>query len=456
MWRFGIASGAHPARRIADSLKRTRGEKMKGVSLALFASMISFAFVQPILPADAVTYKEKVLHSFGGGTDGLHPFAAVIDVKGILYGTTSGGGILGGGVVFAVNGKTGAETTVYSFCSEKHCADGYNPSAGLIDVKGTLYGTTSQGGTGFDGQELGTAFALDPNTGSEKVLYSFCSLQNCPDGAYPLAGLINVNGVLYGTTQDGGTSINDYGTAFALDRKTGAETVLYSFCSQKNCTDGWNPNPALIAVNGTLYGTTIAGGTYGCGNGLGCGTVYSLDPNTGAETVLHAFAGGSTDGDGPEASLIAVNGTLYGTTIEGGSGSCGTGAYGCGTVFSLDPTTGAEKVSYSFCSRPNCTDGAEPFASLINVNETFYGTTIAGGGTGCGGYGCGTVFSIDPNTGAETVLYSFCSKQNCADGAQPFASLIAVNSKSGTKLYGTTSAGGTYGYGTVFVLKQTR
>ena len=142
-----------------------------------------------------------------------------------------------------------------------------------------------------------------------------------------------------------------------------------------------------------------------------------------------------------------MTGILYGTTYVGGGTGCG--GYGCGTVFSLDPSTGTETVLHSF---GNGTDGANPSASLIDVKGTLYGTTSTGGGTGCHGYGCGTVFSLDPSTGAETVLYSFCCRRNCTDGANPYASLTAVNGK----FYGTTESGGAYGYGTVFVLKKKR
>ena len=424
---------------------------MKTVSV-VFAGVIGCAFVQPVSSAEGVIFKEKVLHSFsGGGTDGANPAAGVIDVNGVLYGTTvngSGDGLRG--TVFAVHRRTGAETVVYSFCSQAHCADGFNPFGRLIDVKGTLYGTTQGGGSGFDGQQFGTAFALDPNTGAEKVLYSFCQQQNCPDGAYPTGSLIDVNGTLYGTSQTGGTGYDDEnGTLFALDPTTGAETVRYDFCSQKNCTDGEQPRSNLTHVDGMLYGTTLSGGAVSCGNGQACGTVFSLDLTSGAETVLHSF-GGSADGKYPQAGVILVDGMVYGTTYAGGVTGCG--AFGCGTVFSLDPGTGTEKVLYSFCSQTNCTDGANPFASLIDVNGTLYGTTSAGGGTGCGGSGCGTVFSIDPGTGAETVLYSFCSQANCTDGANPEAALIAVRGN----LYGTTYAGGASGYGTVFVLKPKR
>lgn len=427
---------------------------MKARSITPILGLVSCAFVQLLPAAEAAKFQEKVLWSFGSGTDGHYPSASLINVKGMLYGTTSAGGAgigcspYGCGTVFAVDPKTSVETVVYSFCSRRNCADGEAPYSNLIDVKSTLYGTTFEGGSGFDAPQFGAAFALNPNTGTERVIHSFCSQQDCTDGANPVAGLINVNGIFYGTTETGGTSF--YGTAFALDPKAGTETVLYSFCTQQTCADGQNPNPALVDVNGTLYGTTVAGGAYSCGNGSGCGTAFSLDPNTRAETVLHSFGNGGSDGRAPEAALIVVNGLLYGTTDAGGLSGCG--AYGCGTVFSIDPNTGAEKVLYAFCSHGNCTDGANPFASLIAVDGLLYGTTQAGGHLGCGGGGCGTVFSVDPNTGAEKVVYSFCGEQNCTDGASAGASLIDVNGV----LYGTTYAGGAYGYGTVFALSKKR
>jgi uncharacterized repeat protein (TIGR03803 family) len=419
---------------------------MKSVSMVLFAGVVGCASFQPLSAADAVTYKEKVLWSFGNGTDGQYPAAGLLDANGTFYGTTAGGGVYGDGTVFALDPDTDAETVLYFFCIKgEFCLDGSFPGSNLISVKGNLYGTTEAGGNCQGGSGGGTVFSLDPATGKEKVHYSFCGTSG---GFLPIAGLLDVEGTFYGTTDVGGA--HDFGTAFAFNRKTRTETVLYSFCSlqkaPEQCLDGQNPAPALINVNGTLYGTTVAGGAdyTGCDN-AGCGTVYSLDPNTGAETILHSFTG-SPDGRSPEAGLIEVNGILYGTTFWGGGTGCTIGN-GCGTVFSLDLSTGTETVLYTFCSQTNCADGAEPAASLIAVNGTLYGTTQTGGAGKDG-----TVFSIDPTTGAETVLYSFCSQLNCADGANPGASLIAMNGK----LYGTTAAGGAYRYGTVFELKQKR
>jgi uncharacterized repeat protein (TIGR03803 family) len=326
--------------------------------------------------------------------------------------------------VFSTDPKAGKEKVLCSFCSQQNCTDGSEPFGNLIAVKGTLYGTTFEGGT----TDSGTVFSLDPKTGTETVLYSFCSRQNCADGFDPLAGLVAAKGALYGTSFAGGS--HGFGTVYALDTKSGAETVLYSFCNQENCTDGSEPIAGLLAVNGMLYGTTSAGGSHNYG------TLFALDPGTGAEQVLHSFGSG-TDGYTPEAGLTDVKGTLYGTTYTGG-------ASGNGVVFAFDLKTGAESVIYSFCSRQNCTDGSEPFAGLDAAKDTLYGMAA-----NCGANDYGAVFAFDLKTGAETVLYSFCSRQNCTDGEVSDAGLIDVKGM----LYGTTYSGGASGQGTVFAVK---
>ena len=263
------------------------------------------------------TGTEAVLYSFCSEqncADGAYPVAGLISVKGMLYGTTPEGGGCDGGVVFALNPKTGAETVLHSFCG----ADGFEPAAGLIDVKGTFYGTTEIGGT----HGLGTVFALDPDTGTETVLHSFGS---DPDANDPAAGVIDVGGTLYGTTRNGGTI--GAGAVFALDLNTNGETVLHSFCSEQNCVDGAYPQAGLISVNGALYGTTPEGGS-GTND---VGTVFAIDPTNGAERVLYSFCSKQycTDGEQPMANLIDVKGTLYGTTFDGGG-------HNWGTVFKLD------------------------------------------------------------------------------------------------------------------------
>jgi uncharacterized repeat protein (TIGR03803 family) len=333
----------------------------------------------------------KVLHLFG--QDGYAVLAGLIDVNGVLYGTTNLGGDMncgdGCGIVYSIS-KRGAEKTLYDFHGGN--ADGAYPWAGLVDVGGTLYGTTAQGGVGGSGSPgcengCGTIYSITAS-GSEKVLYKFTGSQ----GFYPTAGLIDVDGTLYGTTSLGGekgtpecSSGFGCGTVYSIST-TGDLNVLHEFSGG---SDGADPAAGLVDVNGTLYGTTAEGGGSGCG-GSGCGTVYSVTPG-GVENVLYRFSGGS-DGSDPDAALVEVGGALYGTTAYGGGSGCG--GSGCGTVYSIG-TTGAEMVLHSFGGSP---DGARPVAALINVKGLLYGTTRYGGdgsGSACC-VGHGTVFTLTP------------------------------------------------------------
>jgi uncharacterized repeat protein (TIGR03803 family) len=161
--------------------------------------------------------------------------------------------------------------------------------------------------------------------------------------------------------------------------------VLYYF---QGGSDGANPGTGkLIDVNGMLYGSTATGGGTGCGGG-GCGTVYRVNPTTGSESVLHSFQGGS-DGENPAGVLLFLNGTLYGTTATGGGSGCGGG--GCGTIYSINATTGAESLLYSF---QGGSDGANPDAGVTNIEGKLYGTTAYGGTCTWESSGCGTVFSL--------------------------------------------------------------
>jgi uncharacterized repeat protein (TIGR03803 family) len=384
---------------------------MKAVCVVLSIAMAVSAVA--LTASDAAKAKERVLHAFGDGSDAQEPVGDLIAVKGLLYGTTYNGGTYGYGAAFALDPNTGVETVLHSFGNG---SDGQAPLAGLIDVKGTLYGTTYGGGT--FGQ--GTVFALNPGTGAEEVLYSFCSQAGCSDGRNPAGGLINVKGTLYGTT----ILSNDFGAVFALDPNSGSETVLHDFLGG---SDGEWPRGNLIDVRGTLYGTTQAGANGG-------GTIFTLDPNSGTEKVLYAFCGDEncSDGDQPYAGLLDIKGSLYGTTGYGG-------AYFAGTLFAVDAKTGAETVLHSF---GNGSDGQIPMDRLIDNESALYGTTHAGGA-----YGYGSVFRLNLKTGAETALHSF---GNGSDGQNPQAGVIDVNGR----LFGTTDGGGIYGEGTVFVLTK--
>jgi uncharacterized repeat protein (TIGR03803 family) len=241
------------------------------------------------------------------------------------------------------------------------------------------------------------------------------------------------------------------GTVFQLSPGTKGkwkEKVLHSF----NSNDGGFPYASLILdAAGNLYGTTYGGGASGKAP---FGTVFQLVLRTNGkswtEKVLHRFSG--NDGGYPEARLIFdAAGDLYGTSNGGGSSGRACAYYGCGSVFQLAPvgTKGkwTESVLHGF--NENGTDGYNPASGLIfDVAGNLYGTTI-GGGDGGAAPGSGTVFQLSPVNGTwtETVVYSFCSVSGCTDGANPYASLIF---DAAANLYGATTSGGDYSYGTVF------
>ncbi len=213
--------------------------------------------------------------------------------------------------------------------------------------------------------------------------------------------------------------------------------VLYRF---KGSPDGAVANGGLVAVNGLLYGTTLAGSKNFCerscfGNGNlcweGCGIVFSID-TSGNENIVYNFRGdlnGASDGSWPFAGLTPYKGRLYGTTSSGGR-------HGHGTVYEID-TSGHERVVYSFRGdTDSTTDGAYPVASVMVVKNRLYGTTAKGGTVACGGIGCGTIYSLTMR-GKKRWLYRFGGTSK-GDGAVAYPGLAALNGN----LYGTTYEGG--------------
>jgi uncharacterized repeat protein (TIGR03803 family) len=267
-------------------------------------------------------------------------------------------------------------------------ATGSRPDGAMIDVDGRFYGVTKGGGlkgcgNGSKGQFCGTVFSVTPD-GVKRVVYKF---KGGSDGGRPVGRLVNVDGTLYGTTTIGGSGSKGYGTVFSLTTN-GTETVLYRFAGG---SDGAAPEGGLVNLNGVLYGTTeYGGGSSECRNSRpGCGTVFSVT-TSGTERVLHRFSEKSGDGITPFAGLIDVGGTLYGTTFAGGREGNG------GTVYSITPS-GKEKTIYWF----NGPAGFSPFAELTNVDGTLYGTTAGGGA-----HHSGTVYSVTM-AGVAKLVYSF-------------------------------------------------
>jgi uncharacterized repeat protein (TIGR03803 family) len=381
------------------------------------------------------------IYDFGSNRgDGANPQAGVtFDKDGNMFGTAAlGGNSDSNGVIFRMSPPAGGDdpwplTALHRFTGQPN--GGESPVGRLIVTpSGKIFGTTLEGGI----RGMGTAFALMPE-GKLRVLYSFGSFVG--DGVLPNAGLLASDHVLYGVTGSGGA--NGRGTIFQLTPPTGGgdwtETILYNFAP---LPDAAFPSSELVMdQNGNLYGTALQGGA----NNLGA--VYQLSPPAGpgaswTETVIYSFNG--DDGTLPSGRLeFDANGTIYGTTDGGG-------ARQEGTVFSLTPPAKAgdpwtEAVLYSFSGGR---DGGNPTAGVIFDNQGRLFGPASTGGSGGPDFG-GVLFRLDPPAGGsgawtETVLYSF-------GGPNGFRSLSQLVRKNGA-MYGTTSAGGRFGIGTVFVM----
>ena len=238
---------------------------------------------------------ESVVYRFKGGRDGQFPYCTLLALNGKLYGTTTGGGVTGG--TFFELDTSGNESVLHRFKNAP--SDGSYPQGNLVTLKGSIYGVTGRGGA----NNQGTVFELS-KAGQFSILHSFKSSK----GTFP-QGLVALKGTLYGATSGGGG--RNFGVVYSLS-PGGDFHIIYSFRGHLK-RDGALPASPPIAVNGMLYGTTSEGGA------KDLGTVYKLSLS-GTESILHQF-GPPPDGSIPYAPLYLSKGVLYGTTVNGGQES---------------------------------------------------------------------------------------------------------------------------------------
>lgn len=409
------------------------------------------------LPAKASQL--NVLYSFCAQTnctDGRNPTGGVIrdPATGSLFGTTPNGGQTGNsGTGFEVipKGKKTKYEVLNTFCPDGNCSDGTIEGGLIEDVNGAIYGTTA---TGEGASSEGMAFSLTPS-GKKwkfKTLYSFPGKgQSATNPIYltyagaDTGALYDGTSALYGVAQKDG--ISSGGAIFALTKsgKKWKESVLYNFCSQSNCTDGFFPNPGLaIDGSGNIYGTTVAGGPNGRG------AVFELSPQGGgswSETVLYSFCSGfgCPDGSDPKSGVVRdASGNLFGNTSTGGG-------LNKGELYELVPNGANSQYTplYSFCAQGDCTDGSTPDTPLLlDGSGNIFGMTDNGGT----GFSSGGVL-FEFSKGQFSLLYSFCTAGGfCEDGFEPSPYAPLVIDGSGN-LYGTTEGGGAHRAGEVFQFK---
>ena len=345
----------------------------------------------------------------------------ILGSDGNLYGVTESDGVYGLGSVFAMAPDGSAFRTLHSFTN----AEGANPSTELFEASdGFIYGTTMVGPAYQAG---GMLFRFDPQSyvpGSEigiQIVHVF-KADDPQDGGYPNGGLVEIGGVLFGTTLGGGAA--NGGTVYRLDVSTNPATYiqLHSFDVNPESQLGAQPVGALTIAGGELYGVTTFGGQ------SDWGTVFKVDPLGSDFEIVNDF--GVSGGLNPQSGLLLDNGYLYGTTPQ----PC-SGGNGCGTIFRINVVTGEFEFVHSF----NGDAISVPVGPLVRGGDgAFYGLAAVGN----------AVFRLDVTTTPLATVTVMASLDPATTGARLFNGLVAV----GTALYGTAAAGGPHGAGTVFQL----
>jgi len=382
---------------------------------ALFLSVVAFGVVSTAWAAP----RYKVLHAFGKGNDGVGVWGGLVfDAGGNAYGTTINGGAYNLGTVFELTPQPSGHWTEAALHNFNCKGDqGCTPTSTLaIDPAGSLYGATTT-----------TVFELSPGSGGWRLSI----LHDSSSGDLILDQAGNLYGP-YGGGQYSGGVISEL-----VKDNDWADKWLYSFCRKGGqCLDGAIPFAGVSwGPDGSLYGTTISGGTGGYG------VVFRLAPQPGGtwkETVLHSFPAFPTDGREPyEGVVLDQAGNVYGATAYAGGGG-----YDCGVIFKLAPQANGkwkETILYDF---PKLTQGCTANTPALDAKGNLWGT--AQGGTS----GNGVLFELTPQPSGKW-KYQVVHQFNGNDGSFPGAAVIFDNKGN---LYGTTILGGAYGGGVAFEL----
>lgn len=363
------------------------------------------------------------LVDFEQTTSGKYPAGSLVEFSdGKLYGATDEGGVNGKGNLFCFNPSTNLISSVWDF---DYGSDGWHPNGSmLLASDGLLYGTTESGGTGSDGGLFsfgaGVLFQYNPLTNSYSKKFDFDIEAN---GDRPNGTLIEaVNGMVYGTTARG--MQGKEGLLFQYDIENNVLSPLAFF---EELYSSFLSGNIVVSQDQKIIGVRTEGGL------ANRGSIFEYDIQNGILDIPYYFDV-VINGTNPLGALIQYSeGKLYGVTIQGGANNAGV-------IFQFDPQTNTYKDVYHFEGGIN---GELPLDGLVQANDgMLYGTTVKGGV-----YGQGTLFQYDP------VNNVFCKKLDFKDtlyGSYPHATLI--NGQDGN-LYGITGSGGINNGGVLFQYK---
>jgi uncharacterized repeat protein (TIGR03803 family) len=349
--------------------------------------------------------------------NGRYPKGELVQASdGDFYGTTDT-------TVFRMTSQ-GERATLVRFAFSDETSEGSGPNAMVQAGNGSLYGTTSGGGVaGF-----GSVLKFNP-AGEQTTLVEFTDNGATNKGSGPNAIIEGTDLDLYGTTARGGATGN--GTVFKVT-PFGQLITLVEFTGNGATNKGSEPNAIIENSDHDFYGTTGGGGA------SGNGTVFKMT-SFGQLTTLAEFSdnGVTNKGSGPSGLIEASDGNFYGTTSSGGGSDHGT-------IFKVTREGELLTLVEFADDRPN-NKGRLPYAGLMEGSDgNFYGSTSFGGASDSG-----TIWRMT-STGSLTTLVEFSGITGLNNrGMAPFAELVEGSDRN---LYGTTTRGGVYGYGTIFRL----
>ena len=389
-------------------------------------------------PAGDQVATAGVFRGAGTNNGALQPHGGLTPgADGKLYGVSAAGGAEGHGAVYRVTlaGLTGQTASLASFTGQSGAAPGRRPMSTLLAGAGGIFrGSASAGGAA----DAGTLFSFNSGTNALTTFLQFTGPTGARVGTQPVSGLLP--GPTEGTFVGGAVGVGspDYGILYSA-RETGIVGTVAEFTGRGGLSPGMGPLGALIVSGSNYYGTTLAGGVDDQG------TIYQWVRND-AEPVAFPLvfltgSSGYAPGSQPvgAVALDESTGMLYGTARFGGT-------FNQGTVFRVNASTGAFTALAHLTGLGGAHPGSQPLGGIAKAHGKLYGTTSAGGAAGGG-----TVFRIDPASGAVTSVVSFTGGSGEAPGLSPsYATPVLL---SDGNLYGTTPSGGPGGGGVVYRLR---
>jgi len=401
------------------------------------------------VPRGVATSPSSTIYSFGTTQpiDGGVPKGSLTYVNGLLFGRTTttiatmptpaSTPVGSYGVIFHFD-----PNNVESSYSIDHVFAGHDTNDGdnprhdaMTPFNGLLFGTTLDGGT----HNNGIIFSIGQDGTGYQVLFS---LHNSI-GDESHSCFVVANNILYGMTAAGGD--NGEGVVFSFNPAAPTPTptatptatptnfqTLFSFACASSTGKEPHGRLTLDPDGTTLYGMTRQGGEHDFG------VVFKIDTSGNNYMSLHDFAGGDSDGATSDHGYVVQSGDhLYGMTINGGH-------HDDGVLFRIKTDGSSFDLLHKFGETHH--DGKNPYGSLLLVGNKLYGTTANGGDNDLG-----TVFVINTSGNNYQRLYSFGGQTNNGDGSKPIDNVILVNGW----LYGMTTEGGANNQGTIFQVSPT-